>query len=60
MSLKDRMSTMTEGEAIELLSTNGNLVKRPFILCPNGTIIIGFDEENLEKQLGQAPPGRYF
>jgi arsenate reductase-like glutaredoxin family protein len=52
MSLKERIGTMTEGEALKLLSTNGNLVKRPFILCPDGTVIIGFDEEKLEKQLG--------
>jgi arsenate reductase-like glutaredoxin family protein len=52
MSLKERIGTMTEGDAIKLLLTNGNLVKRPFILCPDGTIIIGFDEEKLEKQLG--------
>jgi arsenate reductase len=52
MALKERIGTMTEDDAIKLLSTNGNLVKRPFILCPDGTIIIGFDEEILEKQLG--------
>lgn len=43
MNLKDRLPTLSEAEAIELLSGNGNLVKRPFLLTPNGGAV-GFNE----------------
>jgi arsenate reductase len=42
MGMKDRLPTLSEEEAIELLATHGNLVKRPFVLHPNG-ILVGFD-----------------
>jgi arsenate reductase len=32
LGLKDRLPAMSEAEAFKLLSTNGNLVKRPFVL----------------------------
>ena len=44
MNLKERLQTLTEEEALHLLSTHGNLVKRPFVLSgPRG--VVGFDEE---------------
>ena len=47
MSLKDRLSTMSDEEKISLLSTNGMLVKRPLLIGDN-FILIGFkiDEWN--------------
>ena len=48
MNLKDKLAMMNEAEAIELLSTNGNLVKRPFALTKTGGVV-GFDEEEWKK-----------
>jgi arsenate reductase (glutaredoxin) len=44
LGLKDKLSTMTIDKQIELLSSNGNLVKRPFILG-EGWGLVGFKEE---------------
>lgn len=44
MNLKDRLPTMTESEIIELLGTDGMLVKRP-LLIGNGKILSGFKPE---------------
>ena len=41
MKLKDRLASMTEEEQIELLSTNGMLVKRPMIIGEN-KVLVGF------------------
>ncbi|MCB9652747.1 MAG: arsenate reductase family protein [Deltaproteobacteria bacterium] len=44
LGIKDKLPTMTERDVLELLSTNGNLVKRPFVLsASDGTV--GFDAE---------------
>ena len=43
LNLKDKLSKMKEIEALELLSKNGNLVKRPFAINgKNGAV--GFSE----------------
>lgn len=50
MGLKDKIASMTEKEAFELLSQNGNLVKRPFVLTDTwGTV--GFKEDTWKVQL---------
>lgn len=47
LKLKDRLPNMSEAEAIELLATNGNLVKRPFVIGTDfGTV--GFRESAWE------------
>ena len=44
LNMKDKLPTMSEAEAFDMLSKNGNLVKRPFLLTRNaGTV--GFKEE---------------
>jgi arsenate reductase len=43
MNLKDRLPALSDDEAIELLASHGNLVKRPFVLHAGG-VLIGFDE----------------
>lgn len=48
MGLKDKLKDMSEEEMIELLSTNGMLIKRPLIVTED-SIILGFKEENYEK-----------
>lgn len=45
LGLKDRLPSMSEDEALELLATNGNLVKRPFVLDKTkGIALVGFKE----------------
>ena len=44
LGLKDKLPTMTEEEQLQLLSTDGMLVKRPIIIADNGKIFTGFKE----------------
>ena len=46
--LKEKLPKLSTEEAIEMLSRNGNLVKRPFVLCGQGGIV-GFDEVEWKK-----------
>ena len=44
MGIKDKLPDMTAAEAVDLLATHGNLVKRPFLLAgSNG--VVGFNLE---------------
>ncbi len=43
LSLKDRLPDMTEDEQLDLLATDGMLVKRP-ILVSEGAVLVGFNE----------------
>ena len=48
LRIKDKIGGMTEVQAIELLSRNGRLVKRPIVVDGN-RITVGFDEIEYEK-----------
>lgn len=48
LNIKEALPTMTETEMFELLSSNGNLVKRPFALTDK-TGTTGFKVEEWEK-----------
>ncbi len=48
MKLSQKIKTMEEKEAIDLLNENGKLVKRPFILTEEGTLL-GFKEAEWDK-----------
>ena len=50
LGLKDRLSQMTEDEQIELLATDGMLVKRP-ILAAEDFVLVGFREKEWEEYL---------
>lgn len=50
LGLKDRLSTMTEDEAIALLAAHGNLVKRPFVLG-DGFGLLGFQKDEWSDRL---------
>lgn len=50
MNLKDKLPTMTEEEKLQLLSSNGMLVKRPILVTEN-TVLVGFKEAEWEKIL---------
>jgi arsenate reductase len=57
MKLGAKLPKMTEEQAVDLLSKNGNLVKRPFVVVGN-TGMVGFNEvEWLDKGLRQLPKG---
>lgn len=43
IQLKDKIPTMSEEEQLQLLATNGMLVKRPLVVNSN-TVIVGFKE----------------
>jgi arsenate reductase len=42
MGLKDRLPTMDVDQALRLLASHGNLVRRPFLIGP-GIALVGFD-----------------
>ena len=44
LNLKDRLPAMTEEEQLQLLATDGMLVKRPLVITDN-TILTGFREK---------------
>lgn len=44
LKLKDRLPSMSEEEQLELLATDGMLVKRP-LLVGDGIVLVGFKEE---------------
>ena len=48
MNLKDKLKTMSKEEMIEILSTNGMLVKRP-LLVTEDIVLVGFKEENYKE-----------
>ena len=44
LNLKDKLSTMTDTEKVELLASDGMLIKRP-LLISDKDVFIGFKEE---------------
>ena len=56
MNLKDKLPTMTEDEIIELLSTDGMLVKRPIIVADK-FILTGFKEAEWNEAFGFGKQG---
>ena len=50
MNLKDKLPTMSEKDALTLLASNGNLVRRPFaFIGKNG--VVGYDKETWDQAL---------
>lgn len=50
MQLKDKLPTMTEEEQLQLLATNGMLVKRPLVVGDN-FVLTGFKEKDWEEKI---------
>lgn len=48
LNIKDKIGAMTEAQAIDLLSGNGRLVKRP-IAVDSSRITVGFDEKEYKE-----------
>ena len=49
LGLKEKLSTLTEDQALELLSSNGKLVKRPFVLG-DAFGMVGFAKDEWNKR----------
>lgn len=55
LGLSAKLQKMSETQALDLLSRNGNLVKRPFVLTGN-TGMVGFHEDEwLDKGIRPLP-----
>ena len=52
LELKDKLPTMTEGEMLNLLSTDGMLVKRP-LLIGQDFVLVGFKEAEWKEKLNK-------
>ncbi|WP_300380373.1 arsenate reductase family protein [Clostridium sp.] len=50
MQLKDKVKVLKEDELLDILATNGMLVKRP-IIVKDDIILVGFKEEEWTKRL---------
>lgn len=50
MKLKDRLPDMSEEEQLNLLATDGMLVKRPIVIH-NSKVLVGFKEKEWESAL---------
>lgn len=48
LNLKDKLANMTDDEKLNILSTDGMLVKRPLIITDN-LILVGFKKEEWEQ-----------
>ena len=48
LGLKDRLPAMTEEEQLQLLSSDGMLVKRPILVTDDGKVLTGFKEADWE------------
>lgn len=52
LGIKDKLPSMTTDEVLQLLSTNGNLIKRPFTLNEATSVgLVGFKEEEWKASL---------
>ncbi|MBQ9075650.1 MAG: arsenate reductase family protein, partial [Mogibacterium sp.] len=50
MNLKDKLGDMTDDEMLDLLATDGMLVKRPLVI-EDGGVLLGFREAEWEDML---------
>lgn len=48
LKIRQKLPSMSEGEQIELLATNGKLVKRPLVVTDR-LVLVGFKPEEWEK-----------
>jgi arsenate reductase len=50
MKISEKLASMSEDQALDLLASNGKLIKRPFVLAGD-TGLVGFKEEDWKKSL---------
>ena len=51
LKLKDKLPAMSDEEKLQLLATDGMLVKRPLVVTDDGNVLLGFKEENYKNKL---------
>jgi arsenate reductase (glutaredoxin) len=51
-NMKDKVKTLSEDELIDILSSNGLMVKRPVLLVGE-TVLLGFKEEEWKQAFGK-------
>jgi arsenate reductase len=51
-NMKDKAKSLSEDELIDILSSNGLIVKRPILLAGE-TVLVGFKEEEWKKAFGK-------
>ena len=51
LNLKENLPILSEAQAIDILNTNGNLVKRPFVVNKSGGLT-GFNEDAWQEFFG--------
>ncbi len=52
LGLKDKLASMSDAEKIELLASDGMLVKRPLVVMDGGKkVLVGFKEKEWEEKL---------
>lgn len=50
LGLKDKLPTMSENEQLELLASDGMLVKRPLVIYDGG-VLVGFKQAEYDEKL---------
>ena len=50
MKLGAKLGSMSEADALDLLASNGKLIKRPFVLVGD-TGLVGFNEDEWKKEM---------
>ncbi len=50
LNLKEKISTLSNAQALDLLANNSNLIKRPFLISKSKTLV-GFQPETWAKSL---------
>ena len=51
LGLKDKLPAMTVEEQLQLLSSDGMLVKRPLVITDNNKVLVGFKETEWAENL---------
>ncbi len=51
LGLKDKAKTATENELLDILATDGMLVKRPILVTETGIVFFGFNETDWKHSL---------
>jgi arsenate reductase len=52
LGIKDKLPSLSESEALDLLASNGNLVKRPFVIG-KGVAFVGFKPDAWKSALAR-------
>ena len=53
-NLNETLPTLAEGDALQLLTSNGNLIKRPFLVS-DSTVLVGFQADTWRRILSAKP-----